>query len=116
MPQRIQGKPIMIRCAFEKWVRNCSFFQLVHDGSTGLGDKRRYFFTRYYALKVDGKLTNMGMKFTYDYRINTCDFTIDDIPLAIMDSAKSATDVTEEMIGDIIQERADQKVNGAKHA
>jgi hypothetical protein len=31
-----------------------------------------------------------------------------------MDSAKSAHDVTEEMIGEIIQERAEQKANGGR--
>ncbi len=110
MPQHIVGKPILIRCGFEKWVQRCKYFELVHDGSKGLGDKRRYFFTRYYALKIGGKLTSMGVKFTYDYRINWADFSIDDIPLKIMDVAKSAQDVDEDMIEDIMQQRAEQKI------
>lgn len=104
MSEIVREKPIIMRCRFERWVQNCSFFECVHDGSRGLGNKRRSFFTRFYAIKWKGKVTNIGVKFTYDYRVNWADCTIDDVPLKLM-SKGEGKDITEQMVAEALEER-----------
>ena len=95
MPQELKGNAITIRTGVESWVINHpDWFELIHDGSQ-IGDGRRSFFTKMYALKRNGKAIGVGVKFTYDYRTGLAAVELDDVVVKMMEESSKEFEMSQ---------------------
>ena len=95
MPQELKGNAITIRTGVESWVINHpDWFELIHDGSQ-IGEGRRSFFTKMYALKHNGKAMGVGVKFTYDYRTGIAAVELDDVVVKMMEESSKEFEMSQ---------------------